>query len=179
MRKTNDIFEKRLAKHMDELRWLYMELYDNEAMFAELCEQMQNYYRARNAKLRKRDLEKEKDQAWYRKKNMLGMMLYIDNFAGNLRGVKGKLKYLEECGVNCVHLMPFLDSPKGRSDGGYAVADLWQRCCFGWQRLCRRGARTPNLRPVRPTGNPPRAASSACWRRLWGCGGTRAKGWPG
>ena len=32
MRKTNDIFEKRLAKHMDELRWLYMELYDNEAM---------------------------------------------------------------------------------------------------------------------------------------------------
>lgn len=69
MRKTNDIFEKRLAKHMDELRWLYMELYDNEAMFAELCEQMQNYYRARNAKLRKRDLEKEKDQAWYRKKH--------------------------------------------------------------------------------------------------------------
>ena len=58
------------------------------------------------------------------KKNMLGMMLYIDNFAGNLRGVKGKLKYLEECGVNCVHLMPFLDSPKGRSDGGYAVADF-------------------------------------------------------
>ena len=124
MRKTNDIFEKRLAKHMDELRWLYMELYDNEAMFAELCEQMQNYYHARNTKLRKRDLEKEKDQAWYRKKNMLGMMLYIDNFAGNLRGVKGKLKYLEECGVNCVHLMPFLDSPKGRSDGGYAVANF-------------------------------------------------------
>ena len=57
--------------------------------------------------------------------------------------------------------------------------EQWQRCCFGWQRLCRRGARTPNLRPVRPTGNPPRAASSACWRRLWGCGGTRAKGWPG
>lgn len=68
MRKTNDIFEKRLEKHMDELRWLYMELYDNEAMFAELCEQMQNYYHARNVKLRKRDLEKEKDQAWYRKK---------------------------------------------------------------------------------------------------------------
>ena len=72
MRKTNDIFEKRLAKHMDELRWLYMELYDNEAMFAELCEQMQNYYHARNEKLRKRDLEKEKDQAWYRKKKHAG-----------------------------------------------------------------------------------------------------------
>lgn len=132
MRKTNDIFEKRLAKHMDELRWLYMELYDNEAMFAELCEQMQNYYRARNAKLRKRDLEKEKDQAWYRKKNMLGMMLYIDNFAGNLRGVKGKLKYLEECGVNCVHLMPFLVRQMGRSDGGLAVAGFQKSKAGTW-----------------------------------------------
>lgn len=54
MRKTNDIFEKRLAKHMDELRWLYMELYDNEAMFAELCEQMHEItYHARNAETSK------------------------------------------------------------------------------------------------------------------------------
>ena len=52
------------------------------------------------------------------------MMLYIDNFAGNLQGVKEKLSYLESCHVNCIHLMPFLDSPKGRSDGGYAVADF-------------------------------------------------------
>ena len=54
-----------------------------------------------------------------------------------------------------------------------------QRRCFGWQRLCRRGVRTPNLRPARPIGNLPRAASSAFWRRLWGCGGTRVKRWPG
>ncbi len=26
--------------------------------------------------------------------------------------------------MNCLHLMPFLDTPKGRSDGGYAVADF-------------------------------------------------------
>ncbi len=51
------------------------------------------------------------------------MMLYIDNFAGNIKGLK-KLAYLEECNVNCLHLMPFLDTPKGRSDGGYAVADF-------------------------------------------------------
>ena len=55
---------------------------------------------------------------------MLGMMLYIDNFAGNLQGVQTKLDYLKECNVNCIHLMPFLDSPEGRSDGGYAVADF-------------------------------------------------------
>ena len=51
------------------------------------------------------------------------MMLYIDAFAGNLKGVKKKLPYLEACNVNYLHLMPFLDTPKGKSDGGYAVAD--------------------------------------------------------
>src|SRR5699024_11229050 len=49
---------------------------------------------------------------------------YIDNFAGNIKGVQEKLSYIEKCNVNYVHLMPFLDSPKGRSDGGYAVADF-------------------------------------------------------
>ncbi|NSY30512.1 amylosucrase [Blautia sp. MSK.21.1] len=52
------------------------------------------------------------------------MMLYIDNFAGNIKGVSAKLPYLKECNINCLHLMPFLDTPKGRSDGGYAVADF-------------------------------------------------------
>lgn len=55
---------------------------------------------------------------------MLGMMMYIDNFAGNIKGMENKLSYLESCNVNYIHLMPFLDSPKGRSDGGYAVADF-------------------------------------------------------
>ena len=71
-----------------------------------------------------RDLEREKNPDWFRQKDMLGMMLYIDNFAGNIKGVSAKLPYLKECNVNCLHLMPFLDTPKGRSDGGYAVADF-------------------------------------------------------
>ena len=55
---------------------------------------------------------------------MMGMMLYVDNFADNLQGVRQKLDYLKECGVNYIHLMPLLESPKDRSDGGYAVADF-------------------------------------------------------
>lgn len=34
-------FELRLQKHHDELRWLYMELYDNGSMFFELCPRRQ------------------------------------------------------------------------------------------------------------------------------------------
>ena len=52
------------------------------------------------------------------------MMFYIDNFAGTMKGVEEKLDYLEKCNVNYIHLMPFLETPKGRSDGGYAVSDF-------------------------------------------------------
>lgn len=121
---TEKIFAQRMEKHQDELRWLYMELYGNDAMYAELCEQMHDYYLKRSTELKKRDIKKEKNPDWFKEKEMLGMMLYIDNFAGNLKGVEKKLAYLKECNVNYLHLMPFLDTPKGKSDGGYAVADF-------------------------------------------------------
>lgn len=121
---TEKIFAQRMEKHQDELRWLYMELYGNDAMYAELCEQMHDYYLKRSTELKKRDIKKEKNPDWFKEKEMLGMMLYIDNFAGDLKGVERKLSYLKECNVNCIHLMPFLDTPKGKSDGGYAVADF-------------------------------------------------------
>lgn len=124
MAKAEDIFQKRLEKHHDELRWLYMELYQNDSMFAELCTNMYQYYMNRRQQLKMRDEQREKNPDWFRQNDMLGMMLYIDNFAGNLKEMPKKLSYLASCNVNCIHLMPFLDSPKGRSDGGYAVADF-------------------------------------------------------
>ena len=123
--KKSDIeFQIRMEKHQDELKWLYMELYGNDSMYAELCGQMYEYYRNRSAALKKRDREREQHPGWYRKKDMLGMMLYIDHFAGNLKGVQKKLDYIKESHASFIHLMPFLDTVKGKSDGGYAVADF-------------------------------------------------------
>ena len=122
--REESVYRKRFERHLDELRWLYMELYDNGSMFAELCDNLSRFYKERAKDLKKRDREREKASDWYKKNDMLGMMLYIDNFAGNLRGVQEKLDYLKSCNVNYIHLMPFLDTPKGRSDGGYAVADF-------------------------------------------------------
>ncbi len=124
MTEQESIYEKRLARHHDELRWLYMELYDNSSMFAELCDNLHGFYDERNGELKKRDLEREKHTDWYQQNDMLGMMFYIDNFAGNMAGVAKKLDYLEKSNVNYIHLMPFLDTPEGRSDGGYAVSDF-------------------------------------------------------
>lgn len=118
------IYRSRFDRHFEELRWLYMELYDNSSMFAELCDNLSRFYKNRNMDLKAQDLEREQSPDWYKQNDMLGMMFYIDNFAGNMRGVEERLGYLEKSNVNYIHLMPFLDTPEGRSDGGYAVSDF-------------------------------------------------------
>ncbi|MBO5460778.1 MAG: alpha-amylase family protein [Ruminococcus sp.] len=120
----NNEYPLRFQRHFEELKWLYMELFDNEEMFKELCVQMKHFYDERRDGLKELDRAREKDAEWYRSNDMLGMMLYIDNFADNLQGLKEKLDYIKSCNVNYIHLMPFLETPKGRSDGGYAVADF-------------------------------------------------------
>ena len=117
-------YRKRFDRHFEELRWLYMELYGNSSKFAELCDNMKRFYMERNTNLRASDASREKRPDWYKQNDMMGMMFYIDNFAGNMKGVQEKLDYVEQCGVNYIHLMPFLDTPEGRSDGGYAVSDF-------------------------------------------------------
>ena len=117
-------FLRRLKGHLDELRWLYMELYDNGSMFYELCQQMEAFSMERADELHRRDSAREADPDWYRGSDLLGMMFYIENFGKTIPGVRRKLDYLKSCGVNYVHLMPFLDTPRGRSDGGHAVSDF-------------------------------------------------------
>ena len=75
------LYDVRLEKKIEELRWLYMELYGNDSMFAELCDQMKRFYQNRAEALKELDQEREKDPQWYKKNDMLGMMFYIDNFA--------------------------------------------------------------------------------------------------
>ncbi|EOS22763.1 hypothetical protein C806_03376 [Lachnospiraceae bacterium 3-1] len=118
------VFQKRLKQHHDELRWLYMELYENDSMFAELCDELRRFYLERKEELKAADCKREEERDWYKQNDMLGMMLYIDNFAGNIQGVEKRLDYIQQCNVNYIHLMPFLDTPEGRSDGGYAVSDF-------------------------------------------------------
>lgn len=117
-------FHKRMSRHFDELETLYMGLYHNSSMFAELCNQLECFYNERKSSLKESDLKREADSGWYKQNDMLGMMLYIDNFAENIKGVEDRLDYIEKCNVNYIHLMPFLETVEGRSDGGYAVADF-------------------------------------------------------
>lgn len=119
------VFKRRLARHYDELKWLYCELYEGGiGMFEELVKAMEQRSRERDRKLKRLDKKREEDPDWYKRNDMVGMMMYTDAFAGTLKGVKEKLDYIEECGVRCLHLMPLLDSPAVNNDGGYAVSDF-------------------------------------------------------
>ena len=122
--KPDGQYRERFDRHFDEMKWLYGELYDNDSMFAELCDHMEQFYGERSRDLKASDAWREEHPDWYKQNDLLGMMLYIDNFAGNMKGVEKNLDYLEKCNVNYVHLMPFLDTTEGKSDGGYAVSDF-------------------------------------------------------
>ncbi|MBQ9414803.1 MAG: amylosucrase, partial [Clostridia bacterium] len=117
--------EQRLESRCDELKWLYYELYHNDqAGFDYLCGIIQKAYAARDDALKARDRAWGRTSPWYTGHDVVGMMLYVDNFAGNLQGVIQKMDYFTESGVRYLHLMPLLDSPPENSDGGYAVSDF-------------------------------------------------------
>ena len=123
--RAEEEFDARLARHKDELQWLYCELYEGgQPWFDQLCRDLKNIALDRKESLRRQDRKRESDPNWYKRNDILGMMMYVDCFAGNLQGVREKLDYVEECGVNYLHLMPLLESPEGRSDGGYAVSNF-------------------------------------------------------
>jgi len=61
------------------------------------------------------DLEKE----WY--KDAVVYSLYVDLFAGDFQGLINRLGYLKDLGVNCLWLLPILDSPM--RDAGFDISD--------------------------------------------------------
>lgn len=127
-RDDDHIYRERLARHLDELKWLYCELYQDNPYVTmhlnDLLKVLKKFYDMRNDALKESDLNREKDPTWYKRNDLTGMMMYVNAFAGTLSNLESKLDYIQECNVNYLHLMPLLDSPRGRSDGGYAVADF-------------------------------------------------------
>jgi amylosucrase len=125
--KKNDLFEKRLFTLFSEIYKRFRQLYGTHDGFHDhlksLVSVMLQQYEARPAALKQRDALREANPGWFRSEQITGMMLYADRFNKDLKGLLDKVDYLEELGVNLVHLMPVLESPKEKNDGGYAVSD--------------------------------------------------------
>lgn len=119
------VFEQRLSHRMDELHNLYNSLYPQQTeSFENFTSMLRGAWSQRKDSLRVQDEKRKENPDWFRRRDLLGMMLYVNAFAGTLKGVEEKLEYLQECRVNYLHLMPLLESPRGRSDGGYAVSNF-------------------------------------------------------
>ena len=66
--KRDNIYRKRLDKHMDELKWLYMEIYNSQDMFDGLLKGMEGFFTwSAQGRLRALDAAREEDPCWYRK----------------------------------------------------------------------------------------------------------------
>lgn len=106
--------------------FLYGVRYDFEEQALRLVETMARQYIARSDYLKHNDLDREKNHNWFLGQEWVGMALYTDGFADNLKGLQSKLHYFQELGVNMIHIMPILKCPVGKSDGGYAVSNFRQ-----------------------------------------------------
>ena len=103
---------------------LYGRREDFEQQMLRLTEVMATNYIQRSKELKKLDIARENDHNWFLSQDWVGMALYTRNFAGDLEGLASHLSYLQELGVNLLHVMPILKCPPGASDGGYAVSDF-------------------------------------------------------
>ena len=110
MAKRRSYYQERLNENIEELRELYMKLYDDKNAFEYFLGLLKKAYHERKASLRRRDIASIENPERKLSQDMLGMMLYTENFAGELSNVSEKLPYLRECGVSYLHLMPLLKS---------------------------------------------------------------------
>ena len=117
-------FSARFSRYESELRWLYMNLYHSESRgWQQFIAMLRQMYDARPEKLRERDRVREANPEWYRRRDLNAVQLYTARFADNFAGLEQRLDYLQEIGVTCLSLMPVMQTPAGRSDGGFAVSD--------------------------------------------------------
>lgn len=121
-------FILRLSANADSIRELYSEIYghreDADFWFDSVLQTISNAHKQRAHNLKELDNLKSAQEGWFLSSEITGMSLYVDRFSTDLRGLTTKLGYLEELGVNFLHLMPLMMSPKDESDGGYAVSDF-------------------------------------------------------
>ncbi|MBT8400740.1 MAG: amylosucrase [Rhodothermia bacterium] len=120
--------KERIDAHFGDFYEAYQRLYghlpDTQDRVTRLFKTLLDGAEARAADLVELDMRRYHDPNWFKDRRMVGIMMYVDLFAGNLNGVESRIDYLRELGVTYLHLMPLLKSRPGQNDGGYAVSDF-------------------------------------------------------
>lgn len=121
-------FYTRLGANFYAIYSLFYHLYgqrdDFEDQMLNLVNVMARQYIKRHSLLKQLDIEREREHEWFLSQQWVGMALYTDGFARDLKGLNEKLSYFQELGVNMIHVMPILECPEKDNDGGYAVSNF-------------------------------------------------------
>lgn len=121
-------FFSRLGANFYAIHSLFYTLYgsrdDFELQLKSLVETMAKRYSQRKEAFKVKDKLRESNKEWFLNESIVGMALYANGFADNLSDLHSKLDYFAELGVNLIHILPILQCPEGKSDGGYAVSDF-------------------------------------------------------
>lgn len=105
---------------------LYGTRWDFHELLSDLVLMLDDASADRDPVLTARDSASEKEPDWFLKETGVGMMLYVDLFAGDFAGLETRIPELKELGINYVHLMPLFRAPEAHNDGGYAVSSYRQ-----------------------------------------------------
>jgi amylosucrase len=116
-------FDARLSVRLAEITKLHRSLYGENGLGI-LLETLRLRWSKRPDFMRTLDIRRDADPLWYQRSTVVGMMLYVDNFAGTFAEMPSKLSYLEKLGITYIHLMPICKMPAVHNDGGYAVSDF-------------------------------------------------------
>ena len=121
-------FEARVQQYWPELLLRLSRVYSHRPDLPQHLKRLRqvcfNSWQERTTSLKSLDHRRPADSRWYTDADVVGTSLYVDLFSETLNGLKSRLDYLQELGINYVHLMPIFRSPEGNSDGGYAVSSF-------------------------------------------------------
>lgn len=124
---TDSNFQLRMGANFPIITDLFQQLYAGSPFgaqaFQDLLVTLSKHFEERSAYQKERDLDRVAHPNWYSSEKIVGMMLYVDLFNQDFNGLKEKIPYFKDLGINTIHLMPFLDVPEFENDGGYAVRD--------------------------------------------------------
>lgn len=124
--RQDDGFKARFGTLMPELTARLFRLYGTRPDFHELLSRlvalMDETAATRGAVLIDRDRAVALNPDWFLEESGVGMMLYVDLFAGDFSGLESRIPDLIALGITYVHLMPLFKAPEAHNDGGYAVS---------------------------------------------------------
>ena len=118
-------FDHRVAEWRRDLESALAGVYGDEAdtVGKALVERARAAATARPQELVDLDRARSASPYWYQGRQRIGYMAYADRLGGDLAGVRRRIPYLTELGVDTLHLLSLLEPRAGENDGGYAIRD--------------------------------------------------------